>query len=220
VPDPLVGTATDPDPDVRQELTKTVIFERTDSMFSVVPCVADRAVVVRPVQPVYVQPGQRANLFVSSPIWFQVHAGPGTPIWDAPILRPSDTWFGASTREGEICYATRVHAQFDIETVAISAYRVLTPLGVRNTSGEVLHLVRVRFPVHHLSLFRDPEGPLWTEAVTITLEEAGKQANLEIIDGSPPQARNAELVAGPRVASRTNLIQRAMSMFFHQTRME
>ena len=62
-----------------------------------------------------------------------------------------------------------------------------------------------------LSLFCDPQGRLWTEGVTLTRTEESDMAALEVRQGAPPEAGDADLLTPPRTSAETNLLIRAFS---------
>jgi hypothetical protein len=62
------------------------------------PLLADRALVSRPLTPLYVPAGETIIIFVRSPLWLRIEVGDSLiPLQELPILRPSDTWFGPTT---------------------------------------------------------------------------------------------------------------------------
>ena len=72
------------------------------------PLLADRALVSRPVTPLYVPAGETVIIFVRSSLWLRIEAGDSLiPLQELPILRPSDTWFGLTTMEGEFVTPAR-----------------------------------------------------------------------------------------------------------------
>lgn len=81
-----------------------------DWTFELRPALADRPVVSRAEAPFSVLPGDQATIFVSIPLWICGAADAGRPLFELPLYRPSDTWFGPSTRAGELCYASRTNA--------------------------------------------------------------------------------------------------------------
>jgi len=69
---------------------------------------ADRAVVTSSEKPLGVPPGEQVSVYVSSPLWVRIETGrPAKLLCELPTFRPSDTWFGPNTIDGELCYASR-----------------------------------------------------------------------------------------------------------------
>jgi hypothetical protein len=57
---------------------------------------ADRPIVARPQQPFHLAPACRVDVYVSSPLWLALSDSNGVELFDFPMFRPSDTWFGPS----------------------------------------------------------------------------------------------------------------------------
>jgi hypothetical protein len=186
------------------------LFTRTQDTLQVSPCLADRPVIVRPANPFRVQPGQEATIFVSSPLWvrLEVHE-PRNKLGEFPIQRPSDTWFGPSTLEGELCYASRTQGRLSLEELPQRPHRAVTPVTIRNLGAEALLLERLSLPVPFLSLYSTDEGNLWTEGVTMVREADTDIAGITIAEHVPPQAAATHRVAEPRKKAEKNMLMRA-----------
>ncbi len=180
------------------------------------PLLCDRPVVIRPRQRVALPSGEEVTLYVSTPATVRVVVGePGVLLGEVPSLMLSDTWFGPSTLEGELCYAGRTHARQTLAEVPYRAHRVITPVRVRNEGDSVLPLEKFSLPVPLLSVYGAEDGWLWTEGVSL-LRRAGASdmAALEI-DGSPPDyAGRVERLSEPRQAQHHGGLVRAFSMLF------
>ncbi len=174
---------------------------------------ADRPVVIRPETPLFVPARQSVELYVSTPVWARVLVREDRQtLCEVPTFRPSDTWFGPSTTEGELCYASRTSARLAFEEVPLRFHRAVTPVLVRNEGSDALLVERVQLPVQYLSLFRGENGFLWTEPVTLE-RHAGEAAHVRIGHGAPQRAMGARLLSEPRRAPESNLITRTFSAF-------
>lgn len=205
--------------DGRPEETEDIqrhAFRRTGERVWLRPVLADRSVVTSPRIPLYVPPGEETTLYVGSPLWLRVETGdPAVALHEAPIRRPSDTWFGPNTREGELCYATRTRAALDVTGLPASTRRALTALRIRNRSEGPLPVEKVRLPVPYLSVFHAPaSGLLWTQAVTLAHEEGLAMANLDIHDAPPRDAGETKLLTEPRERPAGRLLLRAFGTLF------
>jgi hypothetical protein len=190
-------------------------FRQTHRELELVPLLADRSVVSRPETPFYIPAGEELTLYISSPLWVRVMVGePPTMLQELPIYRPSDTWFGPSTREGELCYASRTHCRLRLEDVPFRPHRAVTPVLIRNRGERELHLERLSLPVPYLSLYRDADGRLWTEPVTLDHEPNAEMASMKLGQGPAPEAKKAKEVSGPRRRAEANLLVRAFSALF------
>jgi hypothetical protein len=164
---------------------------------------ADRPVVVRPETPVWLLGGEQVHFFLSTPLWITVTtAETGRLLTELPTFRPSDTWFGTSTRTGELAYASRSRAQREPSG---HPFRATTRLLVINHEADPLRIERIKLPVPSLSLYQDEAGGFWTSVVVMEGAEGGTVGHLRIVDHPPEEAKNPRLVAGPRVAFQEQL---------------
>lgn len=174
------------------------------------PVLADRSVVIRPEHPISIVSGESITLFVSTPLWvrLEVH-DPARQLIEMPTMRPSDTWFGTNTREGELCYASRTTGRLHLSEVPRRPHRAITPLRIRNKAEDTLLLERVQVPTPYLALYEAEHNALWTQA--ITLERAAERlgsdpaAAVHIRPGAPPEAKGAPLLTEPRERTKRNL---------------
>lgn len=198
----------------RDWTTHRYSVHRTEETVALQPALADRPVVSRPEHPLSVLPDESVTLYLSTPLWIRVQLVESErQLTELPSHRMSDTWFGPSTREGELCYATRTAGRLRLDRLPLRLHRALTPLKVRNLAEEPLALERVQLPAPHLSLYVTPEDVLWTEAVTMTHRETGEGATVQIREGPPRDLQEAEEMQAPRESSKQNLITSTFSAF-------
>lgn len=186
-----------------------------DTSIRLIPCTADRAVVTRPAEQFTVPSRERATVYVSSPLWVRVEAGPESKfLADLPTLRPSDTWFGPSPREGEVCYAVRASFRVSRERVQPRPHRVLTALHVENRTHKPLELERIRVPVPLLPVYVDTAGALWTSDVSVVNEDEKELVQMRVAAKPPDAAAGAEPLSAPRQRNGGNMLTRAFSSLF------
>ena len=191
------------------------VFSHTPKRLTLRPRLADRPVVSRPITPLHIPAGEQVVVFISSPLWVAFEVGEeGRLLKDLPIVRPSDTWFGPSTLEGEVCYAGRTRATLALEPPPHPPERATIPTLVRNESRQEMLLERINLPVPLLSLFADQQGRLWSEGLTLVREGDGDMASLHIGKGPPQHAGQAERVAPPRHEAGHRILARAFSALF------
>lgn len=199
-------------PEEPDELERHV-FSRTQGPLRLSPVVADRPIVTSPRMPMYVAPGEKATLYVGSPLWVRVEVeSPAREILDVPIRRPSDTWFGPSTREGEICYATRTLAILDAANLPSLAGRAITPVAIENQGSETLRVERLKLPVPFLSVHATVDGQLWTPTVTMVSQQESGMASFDV-GQAPPQRLGARRVTKAREKHESGLLIRAFTLF-------
>lgn len=192
------------------------VFRNTHAPLNIRPALADRPVISRPVTPLNLPPAEEVTLYVSSPLWLQIHGeGFKEPLLDIPIQRASDTWFGPSTQSGELCYASRTHGYLALAEVPVRLHRAITPIIIRNHADSPLLLERIALPAPNLSLYADDNCQLWTEAITLERESDGDMASLEIDKQAPAHLHKPLLINEPRSrAHKGSLAVRAFSVLF------
>jgi len=192
-------------PEIDDDQVVRFSIQHDDAHVTLQPALADRPVVARPEHAIYIPPGEDVTLYVSTPLWIQLQLGTAAKH-EVPAFRPSDTWFGPSTREGELCYATRTTGRLQLNDVPLRPHRAVTPLLLQNRAADQLLLERVQIPVQHLALFASPDHGLWTQAVALHREEDTEGARVDIKPGSPPEIAKTERLADPREADKHNLV--------------
>lgn len=197
------------------EYSARYVFAEPGAGIRLTPALADRPVVTRPVSPLNLPPGEQATLYVSSPVWVRIEAtGPAKQLADVPVARPSDTWFGRSTREGELCYATRTHGRLRLEDLPVQPFRAVTPLELVNKSKTELKLERISLPVPYLTIYASNSYDLWTQKLTMRCEDDAQLATVGIREGAPSQVTGAEHVAPPRKQQEGRMFKRALTSLF------
>ena len=94
--------------------------------------------------------------------------------------RPSDTWFGPSTLEGELCYESKTAVRFNLDNVPRRPHRAISVVRIRNRTDTQLSLERLKIPLPNLSLFGTEDGQLWTESITLERDEDGENATVKL----------------------------------------
>lgn len=196
--DEVLEVAEPDDPPAGDDLRLFRFVAPPGDEFRLLPALPDRPVVVRSQEPVLILPGSTASFYISCPLWVQLwFAGATSPTMDRPVFRPSDTWFGPNTMDGELCYASRTSARQSLEDLAARPHRAVAPVRIRNHASTGLELTRLKLPVQQLSLFASRPGALWTERVTFKRDDktVGAQA---LLSNQPPAGVEVTLLARPR----------------------
>ena len=169
---------------------------RTGAGFRLVPVMADRPVVCRPLNQIFVLPGDHVELFVSTPVWINVFLdttasaaisaaasgqGEGTHVAEIPTVRLTDTWIGSSTVEGELGYSALTKARLSYQDVVFRSHMVTTGVVIRNLALQPLRLDRISLPAPYLHIYATSGGALCTEGVLLEHKEGGQFAELEIM---------------------------------------
>ena len=203
------------DPDEYEKVAR-FMFRTTHSKVNMLPALADRPVISSPISALNLPPQEEVTLFVSSPVWLQLYSeGIEEPLLDIPVQRASDTWFGPSTRVGELCYASRTHGHLSLERVPVRLHRAITPVTIRNRADTTLLLERISLPAPNLSLYADDKSQLWTESITLERESDGDMASLVIDKRAPSHLQKPVRLSEPRSrVQKENLAIRAFSVLF------
>lgn len=189
-------------------------FNHAPKTLNLHPVLADRPVVIKPREPFQVQSGEEVTMYVMAPVWIRVSVDVTKKhLRDIPSFRPSDTWFGSSTIEGELCYSSTTLGRLRLQDLPDLPNRAITPIKIRNKSRTGLLLERVKLPVQYLALYRD-KNDLWTQAITLVRDQNTDNAVLQIQKGAPTEAGEAERLAEPHLKAERNLVVRAFSRLF------
>ena len=181
----------------------------------IAPALADRSMVVRLSSPVRVLAGEKIRIYVSTPLWFQASVMPGKLMMlDIPFWRPSDSWFGANTRDGEFCYAKYTDARLQLNLLAPRVHRAITPIEINNKRDAALDIERLNIPVPLLSLYSDKQYQLWTQMLTVTRDEGNDLAEIQLSKQAPEEAEKASIVAEPRIKIEKHAFTKALSSLF------
>ena len=152
---------------------------------------------------------ESVTLYLSTPLWVRVElVESGRRPTEIPSHRMSDTWFGPSTREGTLCYATRTAGRLRLDRLPRRLHRALTPLTpltVQNRTAEPLVLERIQLLMLHLSLYVTVDDPIWTDPVTITHRTKGEGAAVQVRERPPSERPAAESIQAPREDTRHGL---------------
>ncbi|RKG36596.1 hypothetical protein [Acinetobacter rongchengensis] len=176
------------------------MFRETHSTFQLMPRLADRSVVIRPVDPIYIPAGQRGTLYISTPLWVSGFVqAQKEPLFDIPVIQPKDTWFGPDQRTGEMCYATSVDGRTELKLLRPRAFRAVTPIDFHNVSSHQLRFDRMNVPVPALPLFySESTRRLWTSQIKVLYEGSDRPARVRIENRTPPLAGEVTYVHPPR----------------------
>ena len=177
---------------------------------TLMPVLADRAVIARPSHPFALPAGESVTVFISTVLWVDLRM-PDSLI-TLPLFRMSDTWFGRSTIEGELCYATRTALRMALRDMPRRPHRAITAVHVINNGPDALRLHRVRLPVHRLTLFSDAEGGLWTQALQMHRQGAG-EATITLRDAPPAAAGDTAQIGAPRQQEEGSQLLQAITSF-------
>lgn len=191
-------------------------FDRSPDSFLLRPRLLDRPVVVRTNQPVNIPPDQKITFFISTPVCVAVELPGDLELREIPVLRLSDTWFGPSTRIGELCYSTRTQARNSRNEVLLRPHRAVTPVTVHNRSEKMLIIDKISLPVPFLAVYGRADGALWTDPLLLEHVSDDALAKLKVGEQPPEGISRAELLTPARELPRKGGLVRAFVDMFSE----
>jgi hypothetical protein len=181
----------------------------------VFPKLADRPVIARPSSPLTILAGEKVQLFISTPIWFYAETFPsGKCLVDLPFWRPSDSWFGSSTIDGQLCYAKYTSAKTKLEELDLHPHRATTAIMVINSHDKALIINRINVPVNYLHLYGDDKNQLWTSGITIEIENESADVELIVEKSISAELSPLKSISAPRESSEHGKLIRRISNLF------
>lgn len=178
------------------------VFRQTTEILELLPRMADRSVVIRPVMPLFVPPGQDITFYVSTPVWVSCHAKDlDSPLLDIPVVRPADTWFGPNMVKGEICYTTKVNGHLELDQLTPRPFRAVTPVQIRNLGNDIMPVERINLPVPFLPIYAAESGRLWTPTLHVTMEQHQRIPRIRIDTSISTEAGHVTLLSPARRGS-------------------
>jgi len=191
------------------------VFRQTSEHLELLPRLADRSVVVRPLSPVFLPANQETTFYVSTPVWVAGYAeGVVVPVFDMPVVIPRDSWFGPSPVRGQLSYATKVTGRTDLSQVSPRPFRAVTPIHVHNRSNDTMPIDRISIPTPFLPVYAAESGHLWTPALTVTRDAHSKQLHIHIDSGITTQAGHVQLLTAARRGVEEHALIRVFDNFF------
>lgn len=190
------------------------VFAQTTPAFRLQPRLMDRPVVVKTRQPVFIPPGESIRFYISTPLCVRLLLGNDLDTQEWPIVRLSDTWFGPSTRVGELCYAAKTQARHTLEELPLRPHRAVTQLTISNQDKKLLSIDKISLPVHLLSLFQCNDQTLWTESITLVHQADQPLAKFKIERQLPDAIKTAQRITEPRQSLEKNAFVRAFTDIF------
>ncbi|MDF2447025.1 MAG: hypothetical protein K0S46_2261 [Moraxellaceae bacterium] len=191
------------------------VFRQTTPWLQLLPRLADRSVVVRPLTPLFVPAGQATTFYVTTPIWLAAYAeGVAEPLLDVPVVIPRDTWFGPSPSRGEVCYATQVTGRTELAQLLPRPFRAVTPVQVANHGSTALPIERINIPTPFLPVYGAESGRLWTPALSITRHAGAAQPHIHIETGISTEAGHVTRLTPARRGAEEHGLIRVFDNFF------
>lgn len=209
-----IDNPVDAEPDPDAATWAHYAFEEPADSLTLMPRLADRAFVVRPETPLWIPPGQRSVLYIGTVVWIVVSTQANVELTEFPVFSPSDSWFGASTIVGEVCYASRTTARTRPDMLGMIPHRAITPVQIKNHSVATLSIQQLRLPVTALGLYEADGGQLWTDGVCFVHAGDREGVEFELLPKSAYMPASSEFLAAPRAPMQSKTVMHAFTSLF------
>jgi len=201
IDDPVPVLATSLNTPSREVEISRYATRRSAAGFRLVPLLADRAVVCRPLNPLFVMPGDQVEMFLSTPVWISVYlnalgGNDGSHVAEIPAAHLSDTWIGSTTVDGELGYAALTKARLAYKDVKSKPHLATTGVVVRNLATRPLRIDQLSLPAPWLHVYATTDGALCTEGIVLEHKEGDSFAELDVMS-QPLGPEGSCSLAGP-----------------------
>ncbi len=160
---------------------KRFAYSKKAPSLRVAPCLGERPFVVKPDTTFMVLPGEKAKIYLSTPMSVRLSDAETTEVIDEiPVLNRVKTWFGETPTTGELCFFTRIHAALKEKNLPFRPHRAMTHLYVHNSSKTPIPIEKLKIPVNYLTLYQDERGLFITSSLSIRIDSNGRIKDLEI----------------------------------------
>ncbi|PLX40181.1 MAG: hypothetical protein C0608_09860 [Deltaproteobacteria bacterium] len=200
-------------PEIPEEaVDQRYAVDGTSPSITLTPMLPNRDVVSLPETPYSVLASEKVRIYVRTPIWVGVVSTKRKQqLFELPVYRMSDTWFGPDQMVGELCYASTTVCRTSLEDFPPWPHGVITPVYIKNSTDETLTVERIHIPAPNLSLFIDEKGGLWTQHVTIVLNKDSKNVEVNIGKKPPLEAGKTTLLAEARKKDAKSMLSKSLS---------
>ncbi len=178
---------------------------QTSNTISLKPVLPDRALLSLLDRPCYIPLGETLQVYISVPLWIQISAGhPSTVLDEFATETLADTWFGKSTRAGELCYNNPIHGSPRLEDLSQDSTHAIIPVSIENRTKGTNLLHELKIPLDNLALYSDKKNRLWTEHLHLYQEDSDSLETL-VVKSPPLPSSDLQLVSPARVMIKPGL---------------
>jgi hypothetical protein len=187
----------------------------TSNQFKIVPRLANMNMIVRPISPILVPKGAEVIFFVGTTVWLDIILidGKSKCVHEVPTQQDSETWFGANTYEGALCYTSQTHARMHLNAIPKHAGRVITALKLKNKSDQTFQVDRLNVPIPYLSVYQDEAGFLYSNDVLAELEGVYEGIDINIQRTPGNQFGKVKRISDPRESYLKGALKKAVNAF-------
>lgn len=160
---------------------KRFAYSKRAPSLIVAPCLGEKAFVVKPDTTFMVLPGEKAKIYLSTPMSIRLSDADSRQIIDEiPVLNRVKTWFGETPTSGHLCFFTRIHAALKEKNLPFRPHRAMTHLYVENSSKQPIPIEKLKIPVNYLTLYQDNRGLFVTSSLSIRIDDNEHIKDLKI----------------------------------------
>jgi len=206
-----LGTGSRPADTTDMQVTRHALGATADSVLIDV-ALTDRPMVLGLDTRLFLPPGQKATLYFSTPLSLRLSDGDGIPLTTIASVLPVETWFGASTIDGVLAYASRTMGRLALGELLLRRHRAVTAVTLHNRARDAMAVERIHVPMPSLALYvAQDDCTLWTNALTIERDAGGTTGRVAVGKG-PPAAKMTRLTQA-QVAPQTGVLHAVSALF-------
>lgn len=178
---------------------------QTSNEITFKPTLPDRPLLSLLDRPCYIPLGETLLVYISVPLWIQISAGKPTTVLDEFATETlADTWFGKSTRTGELCYNNPIHGSPRLEDLPQDSTHAIIPVSIENRTRSTNLLHELKISLEHLALYSDKKNRLWTEHLHLYQEDSDDRQAL-VVKSLPLPLNDLQLVSPARTMIKPGL---------------
>jgi hypothetical protein len=201
-------------PNIDLELMR-FIHSHQESKLRFIPRMANRSIVAKPYQPIYLPANQTVTIYISTPIWLAVKIGDQKDsLLELPSFRLSDTWFGPKPHIGELCYSSHFSGRVDLASLPRRESRIITPVKVSNQASDNLKIEKISIPCEFLEIYQNEQGELWTQELSLSRQQNKKSTKLIVDKVKHSALDQATKISEARKQDVSGLLSKTVDMLF------
>ncbi len=192
------------------------ISHREEVELSFLPVMPDRAVVMRPEEPLKLPPGRKAVFYVRIPIWVQVSAhsdGKDTVFCQIPTVELSNIWFGDPVA-GQLCYSLRSRARREFIDFTPMPHRVICPVFISNKTEKMIDLERLCVQSQFLDIYT-ADSLMWTNDIKVEFQPKEDLAVFSYSNKPSTIKPKAQLLSKAKMTAQKKFLKRGFDSFKH-----
>jgi len=194
---------------------KRFVQSNQAELIKVRPKLADRNIVAKPHEPVFLPSKQSIVLYISTPVWLAIFVNyDDKSLLDLSTFQLPDTWFGPKPHVGELCYASRFSGRANLDLLPRRAGRIITPVKITNNGTDNLKLEKLSIPCDYLSIYLTQNDELWTPTLSVSRETDSSKTQVKIEQALHPKLEGAKLLSEPKVSDKNGLLLKTINMLF------